>query len=202
MHARVGKWRGGDAFFQVSHPDSMRDTRARGCKLACPCISILTRSSKLYLRRFHNKRLISVGRRVPRHVQRGIATALIIYHPKTVLHHVCRVRSMNNFQDCWIHYADGLVRECFPRSKSRRASVADAASSCRGAKWPRKLVNCCQLTVGRNQRKRVHFFDGSEGGARSLSGEKKIFCRRHSSVVHVGAHINARDATFGNFADA
>lgn len=29
--------------------------------------------------------------------------------------------------------------------KSRRASVADAASSCRGAKWPRKLVNCCQV---------------------------------------------------------
>lgn len=36
--------------------------------------------SKLHLRCFHNKRLISVGRHVLRHVE--IATALIIYRPE------------------------------------------------------------------------------------------------------------------------
>jgi len=142
-------------------------------------ICILNGSSKFHLRRFHNKRLISVGRHVPCLV--GICDSVNNLSSRTVLHHVCRVRSMNNFQDCWTHRARGLAGECFPRSKSRRVSAADAASSCRGAKWPRKLVNCCQFDYGTSD-KRVQFWLG----LRLPSGGK--FSRPCAHWSHVGAY--------------
>lgn len=111
------KWRA-RCIFKKSR---LNERHTRGCKLALRHIYFNKILETLLAPRFHNKRLISVGRHVPRYVASQDRDSVNNLSSKTVLHHVCRVRSMNNFQDCWTHYADGLVRECFPRSKSRRA---------------------------------------------------------------------------------
>ncbi|TGZ32161.1 hypothetical protein DBV15_01120 [Temnothorax longispinosus] len=73
--------------------------------------------------------------------------------------------------------------------KSARVSAADAASSCRGAKWPRKLVNCCQFDHGLQRQTRTV----SAGVTLAAVRRWKIFAAP-ARIGRMLVHINARDA--------